>query len=139
MKTIKLLILMVFALCTFACANDSEDDFVISEDIENPDDVENPDDNGEEGEEEEVATVTYVDDIEPIMSAACVACHSSPPINGAPFPLINFSQVRQIANGVFNRMNLPNGSPGVMPPSGRLPQATIDLVEQWIDAGTPEE
>ena len=129
MKTPKLLILMLLALCIFACANDSEDDFVNVEDIDNPDD-------GEETPEESL--VNYDDDIAPIMTAACIACHASPPTNGAPFSLVNFSQVNQRASGIFNRMNLSSGAPGAMPPSGRLPQSTIDLIQQWIDDGKPE-
>lgn len=134
MKTTKLLILTLLALCIFACTNDSEDDFVNTDNIENPDDN---DDNDDDDDEE--TPVTYVNDIAPIMSAACVSCHGSPPTNGAPFALINFSQVSQRVNGIFNRMNLSSGSPGAMPPSGRLPQSTIDLIQQWIDDGLLED
>lgn len=129
MKTTRLLILMVLALCMYGCAYDSEDDFVNSDYIENPDEN---DDNDDE------AQVTYTEDIAQIMTTACTSCHGNPPTNGAPFALINFSQVSQRANGIFSRMDLPSGFPSAMPPSGRLPQSTIDLIEQWIEGGKPE-
>lgn len=129
MKTSKRIFLLLLVICTFTnCTNDSEDDLIeVLEEPETPD-----------GETPEPTLITYTDDIEPIMRAACVTCHGSPPTNGAPFPLINFTQVSQTANGIFNRMSLSSGAPGAMPPSGRLPQSTIDLVEQWIEDGTPE-
>ncbi|GGI56420.1 hypothetical protein [Winogradskyella haliclonae] len=135
MKTVRLIFLMVFALSIFACASDSEDDFVDSgNDIESPDDGDGDGDGGGQ----QASTINYTDDIAPIMSAACVNCHGAPPTNGAPFALVNFTQVSQRANGIFNRMNLSSGAPGAMPPSGRLPQSTIDLIQQWIDDGKPE-
>ncbi|RZN84616.1 MAG: hypothetical protein EVB11_00770 [Winogradskyella sp.] len=141
MKTTRLILLMVFALSIFACTSDSEDDFVSSNDIVNPDDTDDDDDDTDDTDDDDdnaEPLVNYVDDIEPIMSAACVSCHGSPPTNGAPFALVNFTQVSQRANGIFNRMNLSSGAPGAMPPSGRLPQTTIDLIQQWIDDGKPE-
>ncbi|WP_299113999.1 hypothetical protein [uncultured Winogradskyella sp.] len=139
MKTTRLIFLMVLALSIFACASDSEDDFVdTGNDIENPDDTDDTDDTDDDTDDDAEPLVNYVDDIEPIMSAACVSCHGAPPTNGAPFALVNFTQVSQRANGIFNRMNLSNGAPGAMPPSGRLPQSTIDLIQQWIDDGKPE-
>ncbi|SHG75734.1 hypothetical protein [Winogradskyella jejuensis] len=138
MKTTKLLFLMLFALCIIACTNDSEDDFVNSDVIENPDDGDGDGDGDGNGGGQQASDVNYVDDIEPIMRAACISCHGQPPTNGAPFALVNFSQVSQRANGIFNRMNLSSGAPGAMPPSGRLPQSTIDLIQQWIDDGKPE-
>ncbi|RNC88281.1 MAG: hypothetical protein ED556_03605 [Winogradskyella sp.] len=131
------IVLIILLLIFVSCSNDSEDDFLNSDDIENPSDDTNGDDTDDDDDNE--ATVNYVDDIQPIMSAACTTCHGQPPTNGAPSSFVTFSQVSQRANSIFNRMNLSSGAPGAMPPSGRLPQATIDLVQEWIDAGTPEE
>ncbi len=123
MKAIKLIMLLCITLFVFNCSNDSEDDLVnVDPPMEEPGDT----------------PVNYVDDIAPIMSTSCVGCHADPPRNGAPFSLVNFSQVNQRATGVFNRMNLQSGSAGAMPPSGRLPQATIDKIQQWIDDGKKE-
>ena len=123
MKANRLITSALLALLLCSCSNDRENDLIDEPDvIENPN---NPNDN----------KITYSDDIAPIMQSSCVSCHASPPVNGAPFSLINFSQVNQRANGVLNRMSLQSGSPGAMPPSGRLPQATIDLIQQWITDG----
>ena len=95
--------------------------------------IEDPsnDDNDEDG-------INYVTNVQPIMQASCVTCHANPPVNGAPFPLISFNQVSQRANGILNAMSRQSGAAGAMPPSGRLPQGTIDIIQQWIDAGKPE-
>lgn len=122
MKTSKTIFLVVLTICIQNCSYDSESDLI--------DAVNAPVNPGE--------LVNYTDDILPIIQSSCTGCHGNPPTNGAPFSLINFNQVSQRANGILNRMSLQNGSPGAMPPSGRLPQATIDLVQQWIDDGKPE-
>lgn len=124
MKTSKLIILFLSITCLIACSYDSEDDLIDSDNIPG---TGNPD-----------GLVTYENDISTIMQNACVSCHSSPPVNGAPFSLVNFNEVNQRANGILNRMSLQNGAPGAMPPSGRLPQATIDAVQQWITDGKLE-
>jgi len=125
MKKIKkrqLLILFLFTFCFSNCTYDSESDLIdITDDNVDPN-----------------AVVNYTDDISTIIQSSCVGCHSSPPVNGAPFALVNFSQVNLRASGILNRMSRQSGSPGAMPPSGRLPQATIDLVEQWINEGKLE-
>lgn len=126
MKTKKLIIASLLTFFLFNCSNDSESDLINVIDV--PDDTENPGD----------VSVAYNNEISSIMQSACTSCHGSPPTNGAPFSLINFTQVNQRASGILNRMSLQNGSPGAMPPSGRLPQATIDLIQQWINDGKPE-
>lgn len=115
----KLFFLPLLAIFMFNCANDSESDLL--------DDPVNPD-----------ASINYTDDIQPIIQSACVSCHANPPVNGAPFSLVNFSQVNEKAGNIISRISLQSGSPGAMPPSGRLPQATIDKVQQWIDDGKLE-
>jgi hypothetical protein len=116
-----LIVLTFMALINSSCTYDSENDFISAPNGDDPN-----------------ATVNYVNDIKPIIDGNCIGCHASPPVNGAPFALINYNQVNQRSNGIFNAMNRSNGSSGVMPPSGRLPQATIDLIQEWIDGGTPE-
>lgn len=115
--------LLLLALSISSCANDSEDDFI--EIVQ--------------GSEDPTATINYTDDIAPIIQNACVGCHNSPPVNGAPSSYTNYQQVSQGATRIFNRMSLQSGSPGAMPPSGRLPQATIDKIQEWIDEGLPED
>lgn len=102
-----------------SCSSDSEDDLV---------DV--PENEGE--------LVTYTGNVKAIIDGSCVGCHSDPPQNGAPFALTNFSQVSSRASGILTAMSRANGSPAAMPPAGRLPQSTIDVIGQWIADGTKE-
>ena len=119
MKISKLVILPLFILCMFSCSYDSESDLIDAIDPE--------------------IIVTYTDNVQPIIQSACIGCHSDPPVNGAPVPWVTYDQVSQRANDILNRISMQNGLPGVMPPSGRLPQATIDVFNQWIDDGKLED
>jgi len=82
--------------------------------------------------------ITYEADIKPIMQSSCIGCHANPPRNGAPFSLVDFSQVRDRSGAILNAISRQTGSARAMPPSGRLPQSTIDLVDQWIQDGLQE-
>ena len=77
--------------------------------------------------------VTFTVDIQPIINANCITCHRDPPRNGAPFPLLTFNQVNNRSALIFSQVNA-----GLMPPSGKLPDTEIDLIEQWIANGKPE-
>lgn len=122
MKPNMLFCLAFFALSLTSCAYDSEGDLVDAPEEQN----------------DPVELVTYVDNIQPLMENSCTQCHANPPTNGAPFSLDTYTRVRDRANGILAAMSRSNGAPGAMPPSGRLPQSTINLVEQWIADGTPE-
>ncbi len=104
-----------------ACSTDQESDLV---------------EIGKDGE-----PVTYQKDIKAIIGNNCLECHSSPPINGAPFPLTNYLQVRNVAESglLLTAIGRQTGEARAMPPPGRLPQAVIDRVEQWIADGLKEE
>ncbi len=120
----------IFALTLLlfiSCSSDAESDLF------------EPEETGEEVVEE--TPITYNDDIRPIINNNCLACHSDPPTNGAPFGLVNYDQVRLRAeNGqLLNAMSRQAGDPRIMPPSGRLSQATLDLIEAWIQDGLLEE
>jgi len=122
MRTSKLSLLSLLILFNYGCSYDSESDL-----IEDSNDLIDPN-----------TELNYTDDIAPIIQSACVGCHANPPVNGAPFALVNFSQVDLRAGGILNRISRQSGSPGAMPPSGRLPQATIDLIDKWITDGKLE-
>lgn len=121
------LIIVLTVLSTMlSCSYDSEDDLVDAPIAEDPN-------NGDPA-----SLINYNDDIKPILQSSCVGCHASPPTNGAPFALVNFTQVMQRGEAIFNAMNRQSGTPAAMPPSGRLPQTTIDVIREWIDNGSPE-
>ena len=127
MKTTKILLIICCVALLSSCSYDSEDDLVATETIGEEDD-ENPSAN----------LVTYDNTIKAIVDSSCISCHSSPPRNGAPFALVNFSQVSGRANGILNAISRQSGAAGAMPPAGRLPQTTIDAFAEWIENGTPE-
>lgn len=105
----------------FGCTNASENDLV--------DQAELPE------------LVTFVTDVQPIINNNCVTCHSNPPQNGAPMPLLTYEHVKE---AVANRNLLERISSQdlafVMPFGGpRLPQNLIDTIVQWEADGLLEE
>jgi uncharacterized membrane protein len=114
-------LLPLLALTLIACTSDSESDLMEMEEPDGP--------------------VTYNSNIRAIINSNCLNCHSDPTRNGAPFSLTDFQQVSVRAdNGSLSRaINKQTGDAGAMPPSGRLPQTTIDLIDQWIDEGFLEQ
>jgi len=80
-------------------------------------------------------------DIQPIINNNCIICHSNPPQNGAPMPLMTFDDVVNAVNnrGLLNRISRNEGESGLMPLGGpRLPQNAIDLFVQWEADGLLE-
>lgn len=77
--------------------------------------------------------VTYVGEVKSIIDTNCIACHSNPPVNGAPMSLITYQDVRNaVENGNLMARISTNDIGAVMPPGGpRLPQNLIDLIAQW--------
>lgn len=122
MKYTEILLLLCLSILLSNCSYDSEEDLI---------EVQNDDD-------EVPILITYDQDIRPILQNNCVVCHASPPVNGAPFALINYDQVSQRADLILTAISRQNGQAAAMPPPGRLPQSTIDLIEQWIEDEKPE-
>lgn len=85
--------------------------------------------------------VKYTTDIAPIISNNCVACHTDPPVNGAPMRLTTYSDVKSavLNRGLIDRISRSQGAPGMMPNGGtRLPQASIDKIIKWQSDGFVE-
>ncbi|MDT7828639.1 hypothetical protein RQM65_08180 [Pricia sp. S334] len=113
-KAIPLVILI--GVLFVSCSNDSESDLM------------DPDPDG---------PISYEANIKQIIGNNCLGCHSAPPVNGAPFALTTYDQVRNSTeNGnLLAAIKRQTGESAAMPPAGRLPQSTIDLIEQWADEG----
>lgn len=80
-------------------------------------------------------------DVRFVFENVCQACHSNPPQNGAPMPLVSYEDVRDavLDRGLLDRISREEGAPGLMPLGGpRLPQETIDLLMQWNEDGMLE-
>ncbi|MDJ0645371.1 MAG: hypothetical protein QNJ57_05230 [Flavobacteriaceae bacterium] len=116
-STLKIILIsLITVLFLASCSSDSEDDIT-------------PPPQG---------AITYDDNVRAIINNNCLACHIDPPVNGAPFPLTNYDQVSSRAAQILTAISRQAGAAGAMPPSGRLPQATIDIVDQWIQDGLLE-
>ena len=106
-----------------ACTSHTFDD--ISEPLQNIPDEEN---------------VTF-QDVRFVFDNVCQACHTNPPQNGAPMPLVTFTNVKNavLDRGLLDRISREEGQSGLMPLGGpRLPQETIDLIMQWNEDGLLE-
>lgn len=105
----------------FSCTDASEEDLIESTPLED--------------------VVTYVDDVKSIMDNNCIFCHSNPPENGAPMPLLTYEQVKEAVENreLINRISTEDLA-FVMPFGGpRLPQNLIDVVIKWQTDGLLEE
>lgn len=77
-----------------------------------------------------VKNPTYSEHIATVMNAKCVSCHSPSGKDDQPY-LENYEQVKDaIENGVL--LCRIDGSCGpIMPQGGKMPQATIDMIQLW--------
>lgn len=82
--------------------------------------------------------VTYDQDIKSIINTNCLGCHSDPPTNEAPFPLVTYNDVKNNASLILTAISKETGEESAMPPVGRLSQTTIDTVNQWVEDGLLE-
>ncbi len=83
-------------------------------------------------------TVTYLNDIKPIVAANCAPCHFPP--KGNKGPLDNYQDVKAEINDIIARIQLNPGEKGFMPAKHpKLPEATIQAFKTWKAEGTPEK
>ncbi|MEM7087792.1 MAG: hypothetical protein AAF489_16540 [Bacteroidota bacterium] len=117
----RLALIAFFSTTLFSCSSHTFDDVVEPEVIE-------------------PELVTY-QDIKFVFENICTECHSNPPQNGAPMPLVTFDNAREavLNRGLLDRISRAEGSNGLMPLGGpRLPQGTIDMMVQWNEDGLLE-
>ncbi|RZS93489.1 hypothetical protein [Aquimarina brevivitae] len=88
-------------------------------------------------------TTTYVADVKAIIDANCIECHSNPPTQSAPMSLVTYEDVKDAeVNGELYPRMFTSSFTRVMPPpeeGGRLPDATIKIIEDWIADGLLEQ
>ena len=94
-------------------------------------------------QEHAARTVTYNEQIAPILNEHCVSCHRPDAV--APFSLSTYAEVRaraRLVASVTRRRVMPpwKPAPGVAPFLGErfLGQEEIDLIQRWVAAGAPE-
>jgi hypothetical protein len=104
----------------FSCTNASEEDLIDTTPIEE--------------------IVTYSNAVKSIIDNNCIFCHSNPPVNGAPMPLLTYDQVKDAVENRDLIERISSEDLGFVMPFGgpRLPQNLIDTVIQWQTDGLLE-
>lgn len=82
-------------------------------------------------------TITYTQDVKPIVDANCIVCHSAG--GAASFqPWTNYTQVKNNIDNILNRIQRPAGDPQKMPQGGSLSPSQIEVFIQWKNNGLLE-
>lgn len=120
MKTFKKFLPIAILVAVCGCTNDSTSDLTDGTALE---------------------TVSYQENVKPILTNNCLACHGTTPQNGAPISLTTYELVKNAVEtkGLIGRISSDEGATGHMPNGGpRLPQNLIDIIVQWEAEGFPE-
>lgn len=123
MKSKQFIYVIMISIGLFSCSTNSTEDVMADEEEET---MEDPQDTG---------NITYNENISTLMTTHCTRCHGQPLANGAPFPLLDFSQTSSRVNRIISRTNNVNNP---MPPSGLIPADDRALIQQWLDDGLLE-
>tara|TARA_B100000780_G_scaffold245576_1_gene189701 strand:- start:192 stop:560 length:369 start_codon:yes stop_codon:yes gene_type:complete len=87
----------------------------------------------------DTVAISYVDNIEPIITSNCTSCHSgatpSASLNLDSFDAVKLSALNTTNEGLLNRVQRLEGESGAMPTNYRLTQCQIDQIHTWIDQG----
>jgi hypothetical protein len=90
--------------------------------------------------------------VKAILDKKCIACHTTPAVGGAPFPLEKYADLAAASTKVagkkiYERVGVrisaakstaENPMQGVMPPGAELPAADRAVIDSWIAAGAPQ-
>ena len=85
----------------------------------------------------DASAVTWSADIQPMVQAQCVSCHSGASAS-AGLDLSTYTQVKASVSALTGRMNKPVGDPLLMPPSGKLSSCSLAKMDAWVAAGAPQ-
>lgn len=82
---------------------------------------------------DETEDITYTENVKSIIDTNCIGCHNSPPVAGAPMPLLTFDQVKEaVQNRDLISLINSNDANERMPLGGQpLTQQQIEIIEQW--------
>ena len=92
-------------------------------------------------EETDPSEIITYQDVRSTFDNICSACHTNPPQNSAPMPLVTYLNVKEavLNRDLLDRISRNEGADGLMPFGGpRLPQQTIDKIFQWNEDGLLE-
>lgn len=83
-------------------------------------------------------------DVEPILEANCQRCHTDPPENGAPFPLLTYADTQVGESPRYEQMGvvvsqdfMPPTWLEVDPPVEALPCSEKHTLLEWVNQGAP--
>jgi hypothetical protein len=90
--------------------------------------------------------------VKAILDKNCVACHSAPPMFGAPFALTQYSDVTAASTKVAgkkiyeriavrvhaDKARAENPDQGIMPPGKELSAADLATIDAWVAAGAQQ-
>ncbi|MEY3942137.1 MAG: hypothetical protein RIR07_1023 [Bacteroidota bacterium] len=84
------------------------------------------------------SATTYTAVIAPMMQTQCLGCHQGAGASGG-VRLTNYSEVTAAVgnSGLIDAVNGANGR-AQMPPSGRMSDCNVALLERWVRAGMPQ-
>lgn len=85
--------------------------------------------------------VTYNGEVKTIIDNNCIVCHTNPPVNGAPMPLLTYENVKAAVENRGLIARISSQDLGFLMPFGgpRLPQNLIDTIIQWEADGFLED
>lgn len=81
--------------------------------------------------------------VDTLLQNHCRGCHSAPPKNQAPMPLVSFDQLQApspsnantpVYEAVAARIK-DNARPMPPPPNARLTAAEIEVIDAWVESG----
>lgn len=84
-----------------------------------------------------ITNPTYTANVAPVMDANCVSCHSG----GSQYPdLDSYAAVKSAADGTNSDQlicRIQGNCGEIMPPSGALPSATVNMITTWATNNYP--
>lgn len=86
-------------------------------------------------------SITYTSTVKEIIDNNCIQCHASTPVNGAPMSLTTYENVKDavLNRNLLDRISRAEGTSGAMPFGGpRLPQSSIDAINEWANTDFPQ-
>jgi hypothetical protein len=81
--------------------------------------------------------MTYTKNIKSIIDANCVSCHGSTNPSGS-VRLVTYTEVKSVNPINFKGVINHSQSFKAMPPTSKMSQCNIDMIEAWLNAGSPE-
>ncbi|MDG1252082.1 MAG: hypothetical protein P8N56_00180 [Schleiferiaceae bacterium] len=85
----------------------------------------------------DVSSVTWTNDIEPLIQSQCLSCHQGVSASGG-LDLSTYANVKLNLSTMVGRMNKPAGDPMLMPQSGPLANCNLIQMDTWVAQGAPE-